>query len=77
MVHVRGGCNHEVESSSSWPSAATDHGCGEPSPLACDRRVNGQWIEGCLDDSKPLRASGPLVLLCSNQHAEVKFGQRG
>lgn len=77
VVHVRGSCNHEVESSSPWLSAAAYHGCGEPSPLACDRRVDGKRIEGCLDDSEPLRATGALVPLGGNENAEVELGERG
>jgi len=75
-VHIRGGRDHEVESSSPWLSAAADHGRGKPSPLARDRRIHRKRIEGCLDDSKSLRSSGPFVLLFGNENAEVKLRER-
>lgn len=75
-MHVRGGCDHEIERSSPWLPAAAHDGRCESSPLARNRGVDGKGIEGCLHDSQPLCTTGSLVLLRGDENAEVQLSER-
>ena len=54
LMHVRGGCDDEVERSSARLTAAADDGRREPSPFARDCGVDGQRVERRLDYAEPL-----------------------
>jgi len=51
------------------------HGGGQASPLAGDRGVEGQRLEGGLDDAQSHCAASALVLVACDQDAEVKLGE--
>lgn len=76
-MDVRSRSDHEIESSAPRLSTATDDSCCESSPLACDRRVDGERVERGLDDAEPLRPSSSLVLRAGNENAEVQLGEGG
>ena len=76
-MHVRGGGDHEIESSAAWLPAAVDDGGRKPSPFARDRRVDGKRVECGFDDAEPLRPASSLVLRVRDEDAEVQLGKRG
>jgi hypothetical protein len=75
-MDVRGRSDHEVECSPPGLSPAADNSRCQPSPFACDRRVDGQGIERRLDDTEPLGPAGSLVLRTGDEDAEMQFGKR-
>ena len=67
----------EIDGSSArFPAAADDRRC-QPPPLARDGGVDGEWVEGGLDDAEPLGSPGALILLDGHKEAEVQLGERG
>jgi hypothetical protein len=76
MVDGGGRGDYQVECAPPWLSPTTDDRCGEPSPFASDGRIDGEGIEGGLDDAEPLRPSSSLVLRVGNKDAEVQLGER-
>lgn len=76
-MHVRGCCDHEVESSSARLPAAADEGCREPPPFACDCSIDRKRVEGRLNDAEPLGPACSLVFRAGDEDAEVQLGERG
>lgn len=75
-MDIRGRGDREVDCSPPrLPPSADNRRC-QPSPFACDRRVNGQGIERRLDDAEPLGPAGSLVLRAGDEDAEMQFGER-
>lgn len=74
-MDVRSRGDHEVECPPPRLSPAADDGCCQRSPFARDRRIDGQGIEGCLDDTEPLGPPGSLVFRVGGEDTEVQFGE--
>lgn len=75
-MNVRGGSDHEIESSSARLAAAVHDGGCEPAPLTRDRRVDRQRLECRFDRAEPLRPEGSFVVVLCDEDAEVQFGER-
>jgi hypothetical protein len=75
-VDVGGSGDPEIERPPPGLTPTADDGCCKPSPLARDRRIDGEGIERRFDHTEPLRSPGALVLRAGDEHAEVQFGER-
>lgn len=72
------GCrgDYEINGASAWlRPAGSDRGC-QASPLAGDCGIEGQRMEGCLDDAETLCATGALVIVLGDEDTEVQLRQR-
>ena len=55
--------------------AGLRHGSGEPAVLACHGVIDGQRVEGLLDQAQPPQPLRARVTGARDEHAEVQLGQ--
>lgn len=76
MVDVRRRRDDEIDGTTARLAATPNQSRREPTPFARDAGVNGERIEGRLDDPEPQRSPCSLVVRRSDQHAEVQLRKR-
>ena len=75
-MDVRGRRDGQIDGPPTRLPATSRDGRREPPPFACHCGVDGQRLEGGLDDAEPLGASSPLVRVDRHEYAEVQLRQR-
>lgn len=76
LVHVRRRGDDEIDGTAARLAAASNEGCCKSTPFTRDGGVDGERIEGGLDDPEPLRPARPLIVGAGDQHAEVQLRER-